>query len=133
MEANHPFRFQKDLFDGTIELGSAPILPSGSDIRRQMLGIRHSYGKMTKSSKKRGRDDVETSVQEEVSEEVNTCTVDIAVFEDPDNFFEVENDDDIITASPISILNNYERKEAYSLTYLIGSIIYSGIILMLCI
>ena len=99
LEANHPFRFQKDLFDGTIELGSAPILPSGSDIRRQMLGIRHSYGKMTKSSKKRGRDDVETSVQEEVSEEVNTCTLDTAVFEDPDNFFEVENDDDIITAS----------------------------------
>ena len=34
LEANHPFRFQKDLFDGTIELGSAPISPFRSDVCR---------------------------------------------------------------------------------------------------
>ena len=34
LEVNHPFRFQKDLFDGTIELGSALILPSRSDVHR---------------------------------------------------------------------------------------------------
>jgi hypothetical protein len=99
LEGNHPFRFQKDLFDGTIELGSAPIPPSGTDVHGQMHGINHSYGKMSKSSKKRVRDDVESSIHAELSEEVDASTIDAAVFEDQDNFFEDENDDDTMVAS----------------------------------
>ena len=99
LEANHPFWFQKDLFDGTIKLGFGPISSSGSDVHRQMHGIRHSYGKMTKTSKKWGRDDADASVHEEVSKEVNACTLDTTVFEDLDNFSEDEYDDDIMIAS----------------------------------
>ena len=54
---------------------------------------------MTKTSKKWGRDDADASVHEEVSEEVNTFTLDIVVFEDPDNFSEDEYDDDTMIAS----------------------------------
>lgn len=38
-------------------------------------------------------------MHEEVSEEVNACTLDTAVFEDPDNFSEDEYDDDTMIAS----------------------------------
>ena len=64
-----------------------------------MHGIRHSYGKMTKPSKKQERDDVDALVHEEVSEEANVCILDTVVFEDPDNFSEDEYDDDIMIAS----------------------------------
>ncbi|XP_020106666.1 uncharacterized protein LOC109722900 [Ananas comosus] len=43
LEQNHPFRFQKDDFDGSIELRTAPNSPSGSDILRQLEGINHNY------------------------------------------------------------------------------------------
>ena len=94
LEANHPFRFQKDLFDGTIELGCAPIPPSGTDVHRQIDGINYSYGKHSKSSKKRGRDDVESSVHEVLPEEVSISTIDAELFQDPDNYFEDENEED---------------------------------------
>ena len=94
MEANHPFRFQKDLFDGTMKLGCTPILPSGTDVHRQMDGINYSYGKHSKSSQKRGRDDVESSMHEGLPEEVSISTIDAEVFQDPDNYFEDENEED---------------------------------------
>ena len=92
---------------GTIELGSEPILISGTDVHRQMQSMNHTYGKMTKSSKKRGRDDIQTSVQEKVSEEVNASTTDAAVFEDADNFLEDEYDKDttaVSTHQPTKVL-----------------------------
>ena len=99
LEASHPFRFQKDLFDSTIELGCAPILPSKTDIHRQIDSINYSYGKHSKSSKKRGRDDVESSVHEGLPEEVSISTIDAEVFQDPDNYFEDENEEDTQIAS----------------------------------
>ena len=80
-------------------MGSEAILISGTDVHRQMQSMNHTYGKMTKSSKKRGRDDIQTSVQEKVSEEVNASTIDAVVFKDVDNFIEDENNEDIMAAS----------------------------------
>ena len=59
-----------------------------------MEGSKYVYGKFSKSSKKRGRDD-----QEGLSEEVTTTIMDAEVFEDPDNFFEDENEDNIHISS----------------------------------
>ena len=84
----------KDLFDGTIELGCAPIPPSGTDVRRQMEGSKYVYGKFSKSSKKRGRDD-----EEGLSKKVTTTIIDAEMFEDPDNFFEDKNKDNIHISS----------------------------------
>ena len=83
LEPNHPFHFQQDLFDGTIEMGCAPIPPSGTNVLRQMDSISYTYGKSSKSNKKRGRDD-----QEGLPEEMTTVMVDAQVFEDLDNLFE---------------------------------------------
>ena len=94
LEANHPFRFQKDLFDDTIELGCALISPSETDVHKQMDGINYNYGKHSKSSKKRGRDDVESSMHEGLPEEVSISTIDAEVFQDPDNYFENKNKED---------------------------------------
>ena len=52
------------------------------------------YDKLSKSSKKRGRND-----RKEISEEVNISTMDEEVFEEPDNFFEDENEEDVHRAS----------------------------------
>ncbi|XP_038982201.1 uncharacterized protein LOC120110683 [Phoenix dactylifera] len=78
LEANHPFRHQNYQFDGTIELRSAPIPPTGTEVLKQTHGINYIPGKASNSSKKRGRGDVGSSVTQ--------------VFEDADNF---ENDDSI--------------------------------------
>ena len=89
LEPNHLFCFQQNLFDGTIEMGCAPIPPSETNVHRQMDSISYIYGKFSKSSKKRGRDD-----QEGLAEEVTTSTLDAHVFEDADNFFENKNEKD---------------------------------------
>ena len=65
LEANHLFQFQKDLFDGTIDLGFIPIPPFGYDVMRQMNNINHSYGKISKSSKKREREDAGSLIHDE--------------------------------------------------------------------
>jgi Transposase family tnp2 len=39
LDSNHKYRYDKDSFDGTQELGSAPITPSGSDVLSQIEEI----------------------------------------------------------------------------------------------
>ena len=64
-----------------------------------MDSISYSYGKYSKSNKKRGRDD-----QEGLPEEMTTATVDAQVFEDPDNFFENENEEDVQISSTTQLI-----------------------------
>ena len=89
LEPNHQFHFQQDLFDGAIEMDCVPILSSRTNVHRQMDSISYIYGKFSKSSKKRERED-----QEGLVEEVTTGTLDAHVFEDADYFFENENEED---------------------------------------
>lgn len=90
LEASHPYHSQKDLFDGTIELGSPPSPPIGSDVLRQLQGTTFTYGKANATSKKRTREDVDSSVNESFMEDVNTdpdCYHD-SIFEDADSFID---------------------------------------------
>ncbi|XP_065855861.1 uncharacterized protein [Euphorbia lathyris] len=52
---DHPFRYEKDQFDGTVELRPAPFPPSGTEVLRKLHGVNFVYGKATKSNKKRYR------------------------------------------------------------------------------
>ena len=54
LEPNHSYRFQKERFDGTIENEGPPTPLTGSDVLKQLSGVRFKYGK----SKKRTREDV---------------------------------------------------------------------------
>ncbi|XP_039135718.1 uncharacterized protein LOC120273139 [Dioscorea cayenensis subsp. rotundata] len=70
---DHPYRLQKHLFDGTLELREAPLSTSGSDILLMLNDVQYSYGKRIKqrlrkskassSSKKRQRQ--ESNFQED--------------------------------------------------------------------
>ncbi|XP_038973982.1 uncharacterized protein LOC120105500 [Phoenix dactylifera] len=97
LEANHPFRFQKDLFDDTIELRSAPIPLTGTEVFKQMHGTNYIPGKVSKCSKKRGREHVGSTMNEgliaEVAEDVDKF------FENEDSVYGQKNDDDSMTAS----------------------------------
>nr|GEU98882.1 hypothetical protein [Tanacetum cinerariifolium] len=53
LEPNHSCRFQKERFDGTIENRGPPTPLTGSDVLKQLSGIRFKYGK----SKKRTREE----------------------------------------------------------------------------
>ncbi|CAA0830108.1 Unknown protein, partial [Striga hermonthica] len=52
LDPNHPFRYQKDEFDGTEELQSPPVLISESEVLRQLHGMKFVYGKSKKISKR---------------------------------------------------------------------------------
>ncbi|XP_039116446.1 uncharacterized protein LOC120251857 [Dioscorea cayenensis subsp. rotundata] len=70
---DHPYRLQKHLFDGTLELREAPLSTSGSNILLMLNDVQYSYGKRIKqrlrkskassSSKKRQRQ--ESNFQED--------------------------------------------------------------------
>ncbi|XP_039142533.1 uncharacterized protein LOC120279674 [Dioscorea cayenensis subsp. rotundata] len=70
---DHPYRLQKHLFDGTLELREAPLSTSGSDILLMLNDVQYRYGKRIKqrlrkskascSSKKRQRQ--ESNFQED--------------------------------------------------------------------
>ncbi|GKA14231.1 RNA-directed DNA polymerase, eukaryota, reverse transcriptase zinc-binding domain protein [Tanacetum coccineum] len=53
LEPNHSCRFQKERFDGTIENRGPPTPLTGSNVLKQLSGIRFKYGK----SKKRTREE----------------------------------------------------------------------------
>ncbi|GJR23872.1 basic helix-loop-helix leucine zipper transcription factor [Tanacetum coccineum] len=53
LEPNHSCRFQKERFDGTVENRGPPTPLTGSDVLKQLSGIRLKYGK----SKKRTREE----------------------------------------------------------------------------
>ncbi|XP_038976115.1 uncharacterized protein LOC120107036 [Phoenix dactylifera] len=96
LEPNHPFRFQNDLFDSTTELRSAPIPPTGTEVLRQMHGTNYIPGKVSKCLKKRGREDVGSSLNEGLISEI---LEDANFFENDDNAYGQENDDDTLVAS----------------------------------
>ncbi len=97
LEANHPFRFQKDLFDCTIELRSAPVPPTGTEVFRQMHDTNYIPGKVAKCSKKRGREHVGSTMNEGLIAEVAENADNF--FENEDNIYGQENDDDSMAAS----------------------------------
>ncbi|XP_057779474.1 uncharacterized protein LOC130998054 [Salvia miltiorrhiza] len=74
LEDSHPYRYQKDSFDGTQEFRRPPKAPSGSQILQQVRGTIFQYGKSSKSSKKRIRENEATSINN--------------IFDDPDDFIE---------------------------------------------
>ncbi|GKE07137.1 basic helix-loop-helix leucine zipper transcription factor [Tanacetum coccineum] len=53
LEPKHSCRFQKERFDGTVENRGPPTPLTGSDVLKQLSGIRFKYGK----SKKRTREE----------------------------------------------------------------------------
>ncbi|XP_020081003.1 uncharacterized protein LOC109704650 isoform X2 [Ananas comosus] len=117
LEPNHSFRYQQNQFDGTIELRSAPISPSGIDVLRQLEGTSYKYGKGSKSSKKRMREEVASSANQ-VVDEVGT-TNQVRVFEDADEFIgddhdfhEVGNDSDTLDASTQCVVKNLWKKKS---------------------
>ena len=57
LEPNHPYRLQRDMFDGSTEFDSPPTQPSGCDILKELNGISFKYGNTSKSSNKRVRED----------------------------------------------------------------------------
>ena len=57
MARTKPYRLQRDVFDGSTEFGSPPTQPSGCDILKELNGISFNYGKTSKSSNKRVRED----------------------------------------------------------------------------
>ena len=90
LEENHPYRFQRDKFDGTIEEDGPPTIMSGSDVLKQLGGSRFQYGKSSKLNKKRTRDDVgcSTSSPLHVTNDVSSA------FDDIESFIEEDIDGD---------------------------------------
>ncbi|GJY50749.1 hypothetical protein Tco_0441596 [Tanacetum coccineum] len=50
LKPNHSCRFQKERFDGTVENRGPPTPLTGSDVLKQLSGIRFKYGKSKKSN-----------------------------------------------------------------------------------
>ncbi|GJT78566.1 hypothetical protein Tco_1045291 [Tanacetum coccineum] len=90
LEENHPYRFQKDRFDGTIEVDGPPTIMSGSDILKQLRGSSFKYGKLTKSNNKRRRDDVGCST----SSPLPVTNDESSAFDDIESFIEEDIDGD---------------------------------------
>ncbi|GKC72538.1 hypothetical protein Tco_1118421 [Tanacetum coccineum] len=90
LEENHPYRFQKDRFDGTIEVDGPPTIMSGSDILKQLRGSSFKYGKSTKSNNKRRRDDVGCST----SSPLPVTNDESSAFDDIESFIEEDIDGD---------------------------------------
>ncbi|GKA97662.1 hypothetical protein Tco_0825556 [Tanacetum coccineum] len=90
LEENHPYRFQKDRFDGSIEVDGPPAIMSGSDILKQLRGSSFKYGKLTKSNNKRRRDDVGCST----SSPLPVTNDESSAFDDIESFIEEDIDGD---------------------------------------
>lgn len=58
---DHPFRYQANLFDGTKEYCRAPGRASGTDILKEQERTKYVYGKKSRTSKKRGRRQAEST------------------------------------------------------------------------
>jgi len=99
LEPNHPYRFQKDLFDGTVEHGEPPHPPFGLDVLRQLKGVTFKDGKGYKTSTKRrcdvrGLEDVDG---------MHNCD-DEEILKDIDGFIEEDIDGEQVLWKKISIL-----------------------------
>ncbi|GKD79258.1 transposon, En/Spm-like protein [Tanacetum coccineum] len=90
LEENHPYRFQKDRFDGTIEVDGPPTIMLGSDILKQLRGSSFKYGKLTKLNNKRRRDDVGCST----SSPLPVTNDESSAFDDIKSFIEEDIDGD---------------------------------------
>lgn len=88
LPADHPFRKDKDSFDGTTEDREPPIQPSGHEISEMTKGIHTIYGKTQKQQKskkkKRQRDEGE---EDTVLEDVHTVE---STFKKRSIFFQLE-------------------------------------------
>jgi len=102
---DHPFRLEADLFDGTIETRQAPSPISGSIILREQERISFNYGKSKKASKKRTRDDTNTSAQ---------------LLDDVENSNEIEEFDD----DPEVVLEEDQRSTIHELLWKKRSIFF---------
>ncbi|GKC56506.1 hypothetical protein Tco_1084104 [Tanacetum coccineum] len=90
LEENHPYRFQKDRFDGTIKVDGPPTIMLGSDILKQLRGSSFKYGKLTKSNKKRRRYDVGCSKSSPLPKTNDKSSA----FDDIESFIEEDIDGD---------------------------------------
>ncbi|XP_039117808.1 uncharacterized protein LOC120253541 [Dioscorea cayenensis subsp. rotundata] len=57
LDHEHPYRFQKHLFDGTVELRGAPSSTTGSEILSMLNDAHYTYGKRMKQSLKKSKSD----------------------------------------------------------------------------
>ncbi|XP_074282878.1 uncharacterized protein LOC141607428 [Silene latifolia] len=55
LDEDHHYRFEGNLFDGTIENGTAPKAVTGSDILRQQQSINYIYGQSKRRQKRKKR------------------------------------------------------------------------------
>ena len=92
--------------------------PSGTEVLIQMHDMNHRNGKISKCSKKRKIEDVESSTNEELTEDVNIRNIDSGVFEDADNFYDDDdveeswNDDDIMKVSTHRVVEQLWKKKS---------------------
>ncbi|KAF2302223.1 hypothetical protein GH714_033781 [Hevea brasiliensis] len=106
LEQGHLFRFQKKQFDGTEEFGSPPMSTSGTDVLRQLNGVDFTYGKFSKTSRKRTRD--------EVMEETTNVHKEM-MLDDANDFIEIGqmlHDDATIKAS-VNVLPISKKKSIF--------------------
>ncbi|XP_065857963.1 uncharacterized protein [Euphorbia lathyris] len=92
LEHDHHFRYEKDQFDGTVELQTAPLPPFGTEVLGQLSGVNFVYGKSIKSNKKRNREQNESSRIQPNTQQ--SCSNNEAMhFEDADTFLDenIEN------------------------------------------
>nr|CAD1829256.1 unnamed protein product [Ananas comosus var. bracteatus] len=79
-------------------LRTAPAPPSGTDVLRQLEGINYKYGKGSKLSRKRAKEDISTTTDQEFIEEMEHLSQK-KVLDDADGLYEAEDDDNASDAS----------------------------------
>lgn len=121
LQHNHPYKFQKDLFDGTIEKGIAPSLLSMIDFLRKLEGTHFTYGRTSKSSRKRARDDGASCNKVVSTRGVDDSTSYNAVYRALKMLM-------VLLRRTLMGINNYGRKEASSLIFPMGNTIFGVII-----
>lgn len=110
LEPDHPFRFQKEHFDGLEELRSPPNIISGVEIERQLSKLKFCYGKAFSMSKKRQRD---CNLQTKAGVSSQEC-----IFDDEDDL--VDDDSECMMTTSSSIDNGHlwrKRSIFFNLPY----------------
>nr|GEX02948.1 hypothetical protein [Tanacetum cinerariifolium] len=69
LEPNHSCRFQKERFDATIENRGPPTPLTGSDVLKQLSGIRFKYGKSKKKTREEDGGSTSTHAKEATHDE----------------------------------------------------------------
>lgn len=92
---NHPYRFQSDQFDGTVEHRDPPAPVSGSGVLKELECMTFTYGKATRPSRKRNKYNASTSVHDFIRDEAaEGFSFDLGAFDDADNLLEEDIDGD---------------------------------------